>query len=123
MPDDLPILLVDDDASIRKLCARMLSRLKIPVVQCARGDEAVKEINSSQNFRGVLLDLNLPDASGLDLFHQFRGLRPQLGVILFTGSNHPQKEDGLFYLKKPFTPQSLKAALVESGALIDETTG
>jgi len=119
MPEEVPILLVDDDPSIRKLCHRMLSRMNIPVVECTRGDEAVNAINGPDPFRAVLLDLNLPDASGIDLFHQFKTQRPDLRVILFTGSSPVLKEEGLVFLKKPFTKATLVTALTEAGVLTD----
>ncbi len=115
MSDENPILLVDDDPSIRKLCSRLLTRMNLKVVECGLGKEALDAIQGPTSFQTVFLDITLPDISGTDLYVEFRKLHPDLPIILFTGGSPPIQEPGMIYLKKPFTRASLSQALQEAG--------
>ena len=63
----------------------------------------------------VLLDLNLPDVAGLDLFREMRRLRPDLPIIMLTARNEEMDRVlGLElgaddYVTKPFSPRELVA--------------
>jgi two-component system repressor protein LuxO len=54
------------------------------VVAASRGDEALAQISQVVP-QLVLLDVRLPDASGLDLLQQVRRAHPQVGVFMMTG--------------------------------------
>ncbi|WP_182086458.1 response regulator transcription factor [Aureimonas sp. ME7] len=110
------LLLVDDDAEIRALLGRYLEaqgfriRLATSLHEC---EQALIEGGIDL----VVLDVMLPDGSGLDLCRRLRGERPGLPVILLTAL----KEDidrivGLEigaddYLGKPFNPRELVARI------------
>lgn len=114
--DNAPhVLVVDDDHEIRKLLARYLVAQGFRTTVAASGRE-MEERLAVNRFDLVVLDLMLPDASGLDLCRSLRG-RSRVPIILLTAL----KEDvdriiGLEigaddYLGKPFNPRELVARI------------
>lgn len=114
--DNAPhVLVVDDDQEIRKLLARYLVAQGFRTTVAASGRE-MEECLTVNRFDLVVLDLMLPDASGLDLCRSLRG-RSRVPIILLTAL----KEDvdriiGLEigaddYLGKPFNPRELVARI------------
>lgn len=109
------ILVVDDDPEIRKLLGRYLQGqgFRVSLAEDGRNAEACL---SSARIDLVVLDLMLPDTSGLDLCRKLRA-RSSVPIILLTAL----KEDvdriiGLEvgaddYLGKPFNPRELLARI------------
>lgn len=118
------ILVVDDDQEIRKLLGRYLLAQGFRVSLAASGREMAEKL-ATLRIDLIVLDVMLPDASGLDLCRDLSG-RSAVPVILLTAL----KEDvdriiGLEigaddYLGKPFNPRELvariRAVLRRSGA-------
>ncbi|QAB00246.1 response regulator transcription factor [Agrobacterium tumefaciens] len=110
------ILIVDDDPEIRTLLAKYLSSQGFRVSMAADRREFVERIASSDPDL-IVLDVMLPDGSGLDICRDLQGRRPRTPVILLTAL----KEDvdrivGLEigaddYLGKPFNPRELTARI------------
>jgi len=78
------LLLVDDDAAFRKVLADALGRLGFSVVTAGSGGEALVAAQERQP-EIVLLDLRLPDMTGLDVLKQLREGHPASDVIMLTG--------------------------------------
>lgn len=110
------ILVVDDDPEIRKLLARYVESQEFRVLLAASRHE-MRERLATQKVDLAVLDVMLPDGSGLDLCRQLRGERNRVPIILLTAL----KEDvdriiGLEigaddYLGKPFNPRELVARI------------
>ena len=80
------LLLVDDDPPLLQL----LTQLFIDAGYETEGVGTVKDGVAAvgrQAFDVALIDLNLPDGTGLDLLTQLRTLRPELSVILLTAAS------------------------------------
>ncbi|PZM15338.1 response regulator [Rhizobium tubonense] len=110
------ILIVDDDNEIRALLSRYLEEQGFRV--STAGDlRSCNEVLSRRAPDLLVLDVMLPDGSGLDLCRDLRSRRPRVPVILLTAL----KEDidrilGLEigaddYLGKPFNPRELAARI------------
>jgi two-component system OmpR family response regulator len=110
------ILIVDDDPEIRSLLARYLGGQGFRVsVASSRSECESRLADSSPDL--VVLDVMLPDGSGLDICRSLHERRPRTPVILLTAL----KEDvdrivGLEigaddYLGKPFNPRELVARI------------
>lgn len=109
------VLVVDDDQEIRKLLSRYLVGQGFRVTTAGDGREMGEKL-ATQRIDLVVLDLMLPDASGLDLCRELR-TTSNVPVILLTAL----KEDvdriiGLEigaddYLGKPFNPRELVARI------------
>lgn len=110
------ILVVDDDLEIQKLLARYVREQGFRV-QLAGKCAEVRERISTNQIDLIVLDVMLPDGSGLDLCRDLRATRSAIPVILLTAL----KEDvdriiGLEigaddYLGKPFNPRELVARI------------
>ena len=78
------ILFVDDDAAFSRALGRELQRLKFRVITAASGTEAIAALNEATPDI-VLLDLQLPDMSGLEVLAAVRERQPSANVIMLTG--------------------------------------
>ncbi len=83
MPGD-KILLVDDDPNVLRTLTRFLTGQGYAVAAAASGREALATLQAEE-IPLAILDLMLPDASGLDLLAHVRENSPDTEVILFTG--------------------------------------
>jgi two-component system, OmpR family, response regulator len=108
------ILVVDDDPEIRKLLARYIESQGFRVLLAANCRELRDQL-ATHHVDLIVLDVMLPDGSGLDLCRDLRAQRSSVPIILLTAL----KEDvdriiGLEigaddYLGKPFNPRELIA--------------
>jgi DNA-binding NtrC family response regulator len=78
------ILLVDDDDAFRRVMAVELERAGFAVSSAASGGEAIRAVADSQP-QVVLLDLSLPDMTGLQVLERLRAASPASEVIMLTG--------------------------------------
>lgn len=78
------ILLIDDEDATRFGFSRYLSKAGYVVHEAANLSEAQESINS-QRYDAVLLDVNLPDGSGLDWIIDVRKSYPDLPIVVITG--------------------------------------
>jgi DNA-binding NtrC family response regulator len=79
------ILIVDDEASICHVFSEFFRRGGY-VVSCAGTAADAEQAVSRAAFDAVLLDISLPDEDGIVLLRRLIQLRPQLPVIVMTGS-------------------------------------
>jgi DNA-binding response OmpR family regulator len=119
MSNPLPapaILIVDDDAELSALLLRVLAAEGWTVSTAATGAAAEAALQRQQPDM-VLLDVMLPDASGLDLCRRWHEARPELGILMLTARGDPiDRILGLElgaddYLPKPFEKRELVARL------------
>jgi len=107
------ILIVDDEALIRKSLGQVLSRRGYAVDAAASG-AAARRLFAPGEYSLVLLDLRLPDASGIDLLKEFKAAQADLLVILMTayGSVESAVEAmrlGAYdYVNKPFKSREIE---------------
>lgn len=78
------VLVVDDDPQTRELLCDFLSVRQYDAIEAATGGEGLRRIREERPHL-VLLDINLPDMSGLEVLREARALDPALGVIMVTG--------------------------------------
>ena len=78
------VLLVDDDSAFRGVMAGELERLNLQVTTAGSGEEALVRIKED-NPDVVLLDLELPDMSGLDVLKMAGEKSPTSEIIMLTG--------------------------------------
>jgi two-component system, cell cycle response regulator len=78
------ILLADDDRQLRETLQEYLSGLGYAVTAAADGHEAMAALEARE-FALALLDLRLPDCSGLEILSHLKAYTPDTEVILLTG--------------------------------------
>jgi DNA-binding NtrC family response regulator len=84
MPHPLRVLVVDDDASVRDLLGEVLSRTQATVVEAPSGDDAVERL-AAEEFDVALVDLMLPDKSGLDILRWAKSADIGTEFVILTG--------------------------------------
>lgn len=119
------VLLVEDDAAVRQLQTTVLTSGGFKVQAVANGEDALRLFQMAPDHVGVVVtDVVMPGMSGLDLARQIRTIRPNVPLLFVSGfSDEFMKIEGFpagkaVFLKKPFHPQSFKAAvlgLLETG--------
>ena len=77
------ILLVDDDAGIRKIVTRALEPAGYSVLSVPDGASA-REALANETFNLAILDINLPDVNGLDLCAEITKNHTKLTVVMLT---------------------------------------
>lgn len=108
------ILLVEDDAALARGIALALDAHERTVTAAQTAAEARRAV-AAERFDLVLLDINLPDASGLELLCDWRANGDQTPVILLTANDMEMDEVvGLEagandYITKPFSLAVLRA--------------
>jgi len=106
------ILIIDDEASLRRTMARILQREGYEVTTAANGEEGLKLV-SEQPFDLVYSDIRMPDMSGLELLRTVHAKFPDLPVILFTAQPdlnsavEAVRSGATDYLLKPLKPQAV----------------
>jgi len=110
------ILIVDDDKGLASLVHETLVHENYDVTVAYDGAEARARLSDS-GCELVVLDWQLPDASGVDLLQEYRRNGGNAPVIMLTGKNAVEdKEVGLDsgaddYLTKPFSVKELTARI------------
>ncbi|HTK87458.1 MAG TPA: response regulator [Nitrospiraceae bacterium] len=114
------ILVVDDEADIRKSVRLSLSKAGYDVIEAEDGGKAIQAIRSGDNplmIDTVICDLVMPKVNGMEAIAYLRSQFPGVPIIVLTG--HPNVENAaeLFkqgvvdYLVKPIVPDKLVAAV------------
>lgn len=115
MSNNQSILIIDDEAQIRKLLTITLQSNNYKVIEAATGDEGVKLV-SSHTPDLVLLDLGLPDESGHDVLKHLREWYSNPILIISVQTNEEDIVKALDsgandYLIKPFRTGELLARI------------
>ena len=108
------ILLVEDDIALGQGIAMALQIPETEITVC-RGIREARQALSGRTFILLILDINLPDGSGLTLLRERKALRPEVPVLLLTANDLEIDEvAGLEsgaddYITKPFSLAVLRA--------------
>jgi two-component system response regulator RegA len=114
------LLLVDDDAPLRRSLQRALERRGFGVVAA----ESVKEgmaLAGSIRPDYAVVDLRLEDGSGIDLVRRLRDLHPRVRIVILTGYGNIAtavaaiKAGAVDYLAKPADADDVIKALLSTG--------
>ena len=106
MHADVPVLIVEDDSSVRELLANILLDDGLSVAQCSDGSDALVWLER-QRPALILLDLELPSTPGEEVAHMARRrFGNTLPILVVTGDSHPRERteqaETFVYLTKPF---------------------
>jgi len=103
----LRLFIVDDDETLRQMLAGRFKRQGMTVTTAGNMTEAIK-LAQAQQFDVALLDLHLPDGSGVDLLGQLKANQPELEALMLTAHGSMDtaiqalKLGAYDYLTKPF---------------------
>jgi CheY-like chemotaxis protein len=125
MEREIKILLVEDDEADAAVTIRLLNlnRLNKDLVWANNGQDAIEALER-KNREGnspnlILLDINLPDISGIDLLIRIKEnqLFREIPVVILTGSNEDQDIQKSYdlgassYLVKPISNDAMKQVI------------
>src|SRR6266446_4700133 len=110
------ILVAEDDAPLADFLRQRLVQEQFAVQLASDGTEA-QSLAANQAFDLVILDLNLPGTTGLEVLRNIRSRKPDLPVMVMTGSSLVEERvEGLDagaddYMAKPFAFAELAARI------------
>jgi two-component system cell cycle sensor histidine kinase/response regulator CckA len=122
-PIDQPmstLLVIDDEPVVRKLACQTLRQAGYTCLEADSALAALEQLQSDrQQLDGMIVDIRLPDMSGLNLVRLARIHRPGTPALFISGYALPAVEEADLqqllqaFLPKPFTPDQLLAAVRE----------
>jgi len=108
------IIVVDDEESIRSLCAEELDEEGYDVITTGVCQE-VPELISSVQPSAMVLDIRIDDCDGLELLRDIKEIHPHLPIILYTAYDsyreHEKSVAADYYVVKSFDLAELKEKL------------
>mgnify|MGYP001628066968 CR=1 FL=1 len=110
------VLLVDDDARLRRLTAEGLRRAGVEVTQAANGFEALAALRDGLAVDVLVTDLVMPGLTGQELAARIGALRPEITPVFMTGYTSYGEVLGGELLHKPFSRRALIAAVRRASA-------
>jgi len=120
------LLLVDDDAGLRRMLSRQLERKGFEVIEAGGVSEAY-ELAADHAPDFAVVDLNLADGHGMELVEGLRDIRRPMRIVVLTGYDSiassilAAKAGAAAYLPKPAQIDALAGALLgDTPALPDD---
>ncbi|MBM3772307.1 MAG: sigma-54-dependent Fis family transcriptional regulator [Acidimicrobiia bacterium] len=110
------VLIADDEAPVLRVLERIATRVGFDVVTCSAGQDALRAMRERTPDL-ALVDLRMPDLSGMDVLRQFRGEVSACPVVIITAYGaiesavEAMKLGAREYLTKPFDFARLRALL------------
>jgi nitrogen-specific signal transduction histidine kinase/CheY-like chemotaxis protein len=113
------VLLVEDEAPVRRTTRKLLESLGYRVQEAASGEEALARAGQAR-FDLLISDVMMPGLKGPELAQRLQALQPGLPTLLISGyaasviGDQGVLEPGLHFLQKPFTLHDLAAKVREA---------
>jgi len=113
------LLIVDDEAIIREILVRKLSRLGYVCDQCSNGVVALEQLDRA-GYDLLVTDIAMPEMGGIELMKEARSRWPNLAVILVTSVQDLEvavdalKEGAFDYITKPFSLEQVAISVTQA---------
>ena len=110
------ILHVDDDPDIRLLISASLQEFGYAVATAGTNSEAL-ELATQLEFDLCILDVRLPDGSGIELCKKIHQQQPKIPVVYYSAYASDEEQEaalsvcGQAYLKKPVSATELEQTI------------
>ena len=123
------IVIVDDEANIRRVLEAMFSSEGYHVITAENGRTGVNAVSQNPDVDVVIADLIMPDMNGVEVLEQVKQINPSISVLMVTAhgtikSAVDAMRLGAFdYITKPFDMDEIKVVVkkaLERNQLIDE---
>ena len=111
------MLVVDDDEQILRLLKRVIESKGLSCVTCQSAKEALAILPTSL-IKVALIDIFMPEMSGLDLMRHLQKIAPSLHVIMITGSSdidvaqECMRQGARDFITKPFDMEYLETSVL-----------
>src|ERR1043165_5428981 len=109
------VLIIDDEAGIRKITATALAGMGHETTDVENGEQALHEL-AAEHYDVAFLDLQLEEENGMDLIPRLLEATPGLGVVMLTGDATrenalaAQQAGASEMIAKPYTPDDIRRA-------------
>ncbi|OWK44304.1 sigma-54-dependent transcriptional regulator [Fimbriiglobus ruber] len=113
----LRVLFVDDERSLQEFMRTELPRLGHDVVVCPNGTTALQAI-AQQTFDAAILDVRMPDISGIEVLQRLKLVSPDTEAVMMTGyaseesAVQAMRLGACDYLRKPCKLSEIEAVLL-----------
>jgi len=111
------LLLVEDESALRMLVSQFLRNSGYDVCEAEDGGEGVRRYQEDGPFDLLLVDLNLPVFSGVEVCRRIKLESPRQKVLICSAAIIQEHEDALIslgvnrFLTKPYHPDNLLALI------------
>jgi DNA-binding response OmpR family regulator len=117
--DAIRILVADDEPHIRRILVTLLEAAGLTVEAVGDGRTAMERLDGDAHYDLVVLDIMMPEATGLEVLAHIRGIahRDGVPVMILTAKGQDADRDEAFrlgaadFLTKPFSPKKLLARI------------
>ena len=115
----LRVLFVDDERSLQEFMRTELPRLGHDVVVCPNGTTALQAI-AAQSFDFAILDIRMPDMTGIDVLQRLKQVSPDTDAVMMTGFASEEsmvqamRLGACDYLRKPCKMSEIEAVLLRA---------
>ncbi|MBZ4220049.1 MAG: response regulator [Chlorobium sp.] len=116
----MKILVIDDDAAVRKFITLILQRKKHTVLEADNGVNGLKLLQEHQDISVMITDLIMPEKEGIETIIEVRQQYPGIKILAISGGGKVSPDNYLVIadalgahstLKKPFSGQELIQAI------------
>lgn len=118
--DDRPhVLIAEDEVHIARMLGTLLEEARMRVTVTSDGAAALEQIRSDPSISLVILDLMMPELSGLDVLRETRRRTAELPVVVLTAKGESDVREEAMALGatelfiKPFSPRKLVSRVRE----------
>lgn len=118
---DRRILMVDDDPLVVRALTHVIRQAQREPVVVGTAREARALLGNGAEWAGIIIDIGLPDGSGLDLLARVRTTHPSIPAMVLTGSVDAKAANAAYdlraqYVIKPVARERIRRFLCEAAA-------
>ena len=115
MKDPINVLVVDDEADLRKYIIHVLNTMveqEVSITEAENGAQAIEKCEN-QKFDLIFLDVKMPELSGLEVLSQIKGIEQNAHIIMVTAHGNVRdaveaiKEGAYDYIEKPIESEQV----------------
>jgi PAS domain S-box-containing protein len=117
-PGEGTIMLVEDEAVVRRMAGELMRHLGYTVIECADGPEALERYTESwRDIDLVVLDMIMPEMNGREVYRAMRHINPHAAALISSGYSIDTEAQAMLsegvkgFLKKPFRRGELAQAI------------
>ena len=112
------LLLIEDNDRIREVYKDILEMKGYRVIDAVNGEDAVEKFREHKDeIRLLITDVMMPIKNGRETYEEIRKIKNDIKVIFTSGFDSELttllKNEGHYYLQKPFAPHQLLQKIVE----------
>ena len=115
--DILRVIVADDEPQIGTLVREALTQQGCYVEVCRDGEQVLRKLESGAKFGLLILDLLMPQKTGMEVIHELRGQGQNVPILLM--SSYISEEvtlscsqwDRIAFLQKPFSLSDLRTSV------------